>query len=255
MAGDIDSRYNSLRLAPAQPIRLTIPGTAAPAPAVHRPRPYSFGSGKIAKAEAVEDHDGQHLLPAVPGAPQPRNGAKCSCWRKCRTYIPKTTLTRSLALILLLQAIICIGLEGCVFGWAVSTYTESVAACMGDADCDVNVDGVLPLVGPLVTIIFESVYQVFLSLDAARRRNTIQVIGICLNNLSMCVFIRLAFFATLDIMLTTTFNDVQLGYHDIIATSGYAAIRSALHALIIIPVLNTAALCFVAWRLYREFEW
>lgn len=60
------------------------------------------------------------------------------------------------------------------------------------------------------TVVFESLYQVFLALDAGRRKIIIQAFGICLNNASLFIFALLAFFANRKIISDAFLDGVVL---------------------------------------------
>lgn len=176
----------------------------------------------------IEHLDGQYLLPATRDAIQPPRRPQHFRWRTCKTYIPHTTLTRVLTAIVFVQVVIYISLEAYIW-------------CQGDF---VGLAAFDVMLGPLITLVFESLYQIYLSLDAVRRRNTVQVIGICWNNLSMCILMVLTLVAGLDAMSYQR-NDFTT----------YFTIRSASYVLVALLAMSTIALCAVAWRLYSEFEW
>ena len=44
-----------------------------------------------------------------------------------------------------------------------------------------------------VILMVEVLYQLFLALDAGRRKNIVQIVGICLNNVSMLIMVALAY--------------------------------------------------------------
>jgi len=264
MAGDedVERRYDWINLAPSPSIRLTMPGIAASA--THRSTPYRLASepsSTTCPTEDQDDRDDERLLSAVSGRaglqkPPKRSG-------RCRTcladFVPNTTLTRSLVLILLVQGIVCVTLEAYLFQWYLISFERFADAC-SDAlprtspveSCGDGPD-VMPFCGPLVTIILESFFQIYLSVDAARRRNVIQVVGICLNNFCLCVFISLSYLLTLESIAKLA--SVTYGtFHgsDYISPEN---IRGCFYALILLPTASTVALCLLARKFYSEFEW
>ena len=100
---------------------------------------------------------------------------------RLRSYIPRTTNTLLFTLLTVVQACICIGLEiKIILG---VTPTEDMGNLM-----------TLPRqveLAQFCPVVFECLYQIFSSMDAARSKNIIQVIGLCFNNCSMTILVAL----------------------------------------------------------------
>lgn len=115
-------------------------------------------------------------------------------------------------------------------------------------DEDGNDDGTLRLRSFLGLYIFALFYELALSYDALRRRNTFQLVGLCVCNFGLFVYgivqmreIR----QTIDNLSgnTTSGNQIWQTYH---------------LELIMIPVfigICTVLMIFVTWRLRAEFSW
>lgn len=94
--------------------------------------------------------------------------------------------------------------------------------------------------------IFEVVYQVVLVLDAGRRKNIVQLVGVCLNNVSMLVLVPIALSgvnASIEALVTA--EVLRRDWHHIYAyktTIGFLVSTSFL-------------MMVVTWLGFREFEW
>jgi len=144
---------------------------------------------------------------------------------------------------LIVQAVVCIAIE---------TYAFSALISRADAFALDWTQGALKQVflGQLVTVIFESIYQIVLSLDAIRLRNAVQIFGICLNNLAMVIFIVLGFLSVTSI--TGWLYDLGGLRIDMKLFKG---MPDYFVSVIVISSVSTIALGMVAWKLYTEFEW
>ena len=106
----------------------------------------------------------------------------------------------------------------------------------------------------LAVIVVEPLYQILLSLHATRHKNTVQAIGICVNNLAMFIMLILgmlllhdwlraqATFLTSQVAGSST-PDVRLLF------SGYAT------ALLAVFAIETVLLIATARQLSGEFAW
>lgn len=95
------------------------------------------------------------------------------------------------------------------------------------------------MVVPAAIVTFELVYQVFLVLDAVRRKNIVQVQGVAVNNLSMIFFSALALSAANEILFAGEKRKVQSPFVVVLATLS----------------TTTLSICLVGWKLVGELSW
>lgn len=116
-----------------------------------------------------------------------------------------------------------------------------------DLDDDSKTNGQMRLQSFLGLYIFALLYELALSYDALRRRNTIQLVGLCICNQGLFAF---------GILQMREINDT-------IATLADKSLSDHLQELykielILVPVfLGTGTLCmsFFTWKLRAEFSW
>jgi len=240
MAGASVDRHDWINLTASPSVHLTVPGRSVSA--TRWPQPYQYPSSPSGKVDPGDDEADQRLLFADATDVRPRQHSKRFTWRSCIAYVPQTTLTRSFVLTLIVQAIVCVSLEAYIF-----SFTERLLDWMKSFSTDpasLRSSAIPVMLGPFITVIFECLYQIFLGLFAARRRNTIQAIGICLNNLCICLFAGLAYGMTTDLVAT-----------ELHVKAPPRGLRGALSALIAMLAIGMLVLGCLTWRLYKEFEW
>lgn len=100
----------------------------------------------------------------------------------------------------------------------------------------------------LSLLIFGFLYQLVLAYDALRVKNTIQVIGICLYNLGILVYVAIETDQVHDTVRTLLGeNLIDPGFWD--------DVKPYLIAVPCVVALATAIMAFIAWKLYDEFAW
>ncbi|PHH75963.1 hypothetical protein CDD80_1925 [Ophiocordyceps camponoti-rufipedis] len=144
-----------------------------------------------------------------------------------------------------LQAIVCLAFESFVFACFQSS--------LGRWDNKPDVQSQYKTIPTFLTlIIFGFLYELVVVWDALRMKNTIQVIGVCIANLALLVYTAIQV------------DQIQMA----ISTLGIAALKPGITPdqvwsqarpfLVAIPAiiaLATAAMVFIAWKLYQEFAW
>ena len=96
--------------------------------------------------------------------------------------------------------------------------------------------------------VFALLYELILSYDALRRRNTIQLVGLCFCNLGLTAYgiLQMREIApTLKSMLADALIDTRLLHL-------YRVV------LILVPIIlgiGTLCMCFLTWKLRAEFSW
>ena len=96
--------------------------------------------------------------------------------------------------------------------------------------------------------IFALLYELALTYDALRRKNTFQLIGLCICNFGLLVF---GIVQTKEIKNTLTSLEGSLN-------SGNNLWKMYLVELILVPVflaIGTVVMMFVTWKLRAEFSW
>jgi hypothetical protein len=117
----------------------------------------------------AELDDASSLLPSAP----PSTPRKSRLWWFFMSWIPRTRWTSTFALIALIQA--C----GCFAGYLSSVIIFDPRASNAYPPYMASLQ--------LLPVAFEPCYQLFLGLSAARTRNTIIILGMCLNEVAALV--------------------------------------------------------------------
>lgn len=100
----------------------------------------------------------------------------------------------------------------------------------------------------LTLFIFGFLYELGLTYDALRNRNTIQIIGLCLYNYGMLIY---AAIEMNQVNQAVTFL-VSQGEMD---TRAWHFLNPSLIAAPCIIALGSVLMSFIAWKLYQEFAW
>ena len=143
-------------------------------------------------------------------------------WKYVKEYLPRTRWMVTFLIVVMLQTLICICLTASVIR-AANNYLSDPAS-----------GGIQATI-----LLVEVLYQLFLTLDAGRRKNMVQIIGICLNNVSMLLM-------------------VALTYLTLVKASGDPIEEEAVREyMALIALLGTCSLIMLtaAWLGFREFEW
>jgi hypothetical protein len=105
----------------------------------------------------------------------------------------------------------------------------------------------------LTLFIFGFLYELLLTWDALRLKNTIQVIGICVANLALLIYSALQY-DQIESALTYLQTHGALKKDD----ADYNVWTTIKPFLLAIPVIISAAsviMGYMAWKLYQEFAW
>ncbi|KAJ5461572.1 uncharacterized protein N7458_003124 [Penicillium daleae] len=152
-------------------------------------------------------------------------------------YIPNTLWTRSFATAVVLETLATVGIESWVF---VSMLNQLDKIEKGSATLRIR--------SFLGLYIFALLYELALSYDALRRKNTFQLIGLCICNFGLFTYGILQMKeikeTVTEVVADTTRSDKIWGMYQI--------------ELILVPVflgLGTAIMIFVTWKLRAEFSW
>ncbi|KAG8630680.1 hypothetical protein KVT40_002299 [Elsinoe batatas] len=153
-------------------------------------------------------------------------------------YWPNSTWTWSLFLVVIGQAVIGLALEGFVFGRFIQAlrggpHTPEVR----------SIDTFLSL------FIFGFLYEVYLTWDALKNKNTIQVIGLCAYNVGLIIYAAIQVNQIEDSIITLASNGTA------ITADLWPILRPFLVAIPCVTALGTVLICIVAWKLYDEFSW
>jgi hypothetical protein len=105
----------------------------------------------------------------------------------------------------------------------------------------------------LTLIIFGFLYQLVLSWDALRMKNTIQVIGITISNFAFLIYTALQIDQISEAVKFLKSRNVILENSDL--NTLWNTIRPFLVAIPIIIAAVTLAIAYEAWKLYRDFAW
>ena len=158
--------------------------------------------------------------------------------RWMRAYIPRTKYAKALAAITSSQCLICFVLQAILL-WKYQT--SSTQSSNWDTGLAPEVVHTLQLVQPsfFTVVVCELLYQVYLSLDAARRKNIIQVYGICGNNVAILISAAFA----------------SLAMKEIPEYGLWATTYPMVVAMLVVIGLCILALGFIAWKLTAECAW
>lgn len=114
----------------------------------------------------------------------------------------------------------------------------------------------------LTLFIFGFLYELLLTWDALRLKNTIQIIGLCIANLALLVYTAIQI-DQIDTAVTDLGNANALsgaytsasGEAVTAAQALWAEIQGFLIAIPIILAVVTIFLSYIAWKLYQVFAW
>ena len=99
----------------------------------------------------------------------------------------------------------------------------------------------------LTLYIFGFLYQLLLSYDALRLKNTIQVIGLCLFNLALLLYAA--------VQMEQIKDAVNRLLPHFIDSNVWTEEKPYLIAIPCVIAIGTVFMSFVAWKLYDEFAW
>ncbi|QIW97632.1 hypothetical protein AMS68_003150 [Peltaster fructicola] len=155
-------------------------------------------------------------------------------------YVPKSQWTILFSAIVFFQALIALALEAYVFGkFEAGLIRSNIPANDSDA---------LTIPTYLAIFIFGFLYQLGLTYDALRNRNTIQIIGLCMYNYGMMVYAAIELNQVSSAVGALTLQQA-------IEPNIYANLRPYLVAGPCIIALGSVLMSVCAYRLYQEFAW
>ncbi|RDA90267.1 hypothetical protein CP533_4614 [Ophiocordyceps camponoti-saundersi (nom. inval.)] len=144
-----------------------------------------------------------------------------------------------------LQAVVCLAFESFVF----ACFQSSLGRWVNKP----NVQSQYKTIPTFLTlIIFGFLYELVVVWDALRMKNTIQVIGVCIANLALLVYTAIQVDQIQMAIKALGAEALKLG---ITPEQLWANVRPFLVAIPAIIALATAAMVFIAWKLYQEFAW
>lgn len=103
----------------------------------------------------------------------------------------------------------------------------------------------------LSLLIFGFIYQLVLVYDALNKKNTIQVIGICMYNMAILIYTAIQ----IDQIKGAVTTLIQLNHIKTQDLDLWTTVRPFLIAVPCVIALGTAVLCLISWKLYEEFAW
>ncbi|OQE05338.1 hypothetical protein PENVUL_c025G07070 [Penicillium vulpinum] len=151
-------------------------------------------------------------------------------------YVPNTLWTRLFAITVVIETILTVAIES----WILMSLWD-------DLDDNEKADGPMRFQSFLGLYIFALLYELALSYDALRRKNTIQLVGLCICNLGLLTFGILQIQEIKDTIASLTHQvpDERLqSLYDI--------------EIILVPVflaVGTVCMSFFTWKLRAEFSW
>jgi hypothetical protein len=155
-------------------------------------------------------------------------------------YIPNTRWTWAFMLTAICQVGIALALESYVF----SKFQNQIHFAAEDAGA--NETRTIPTF--LAVFMFGYIYQLFLTWDALRMKNTIQVIGLVLYNIGILVYAAIQFDQIKDAA-------DDLNTRAFIPKEFWEDVKPLLIALPALMAVATVIFAFEAWKLYDEFAW
>jgi ABC-type anion transport system duplicated permease subunit len=160
--------------------------------------------------------------------------------RAPRMYIPSSRWTWAFMITAIVQAVIALALESYVFG-KYQGALHPQAEERGEVQTRT-----IPTY--LAVFMFGFIYQIWLTWDALRLKNTIQVIGLVMYNVGILIYAAIQYDQISD-------AKVDLERMAFLPITFWEEVRPLLIALPCLMALATIAFAFEAWKLYDEFAW
>ncbi|CDM30408.1 hypothetical protein DTO013E5_2632 [Penicillium roqueforti] len=151
-------------------------------------------------------------------------------------YVPNTLWTRSFSATVITETVLTVAIES----WILMSLWD-------DLNDDSISNGRLRLQSFLGLYIFALIYELALSYDALRRRNTIQLVGLCICNQGLFAY---------GILQMTEIKDTISSLAD--EALGERLRKLYQVELILVPVflgIGTMCMAFFTWKLRAEFSW
>lgn len=148
-----------------------------------------------------------------------------------------------------IQAVVCLCFEAYIF----AKFQSSLRDRDQSRDLE-DLDSQYKTIPTFLTLfIFGFLYELIVVWDALRKKNTIQIIGVCFANLALVIYTGLQVDQIqLALGVLWHYNSLIDGFtYDIV----WEAIRSYLIAIPAVIALVTCCMVFLTWKLYQEFAW
>ncbi|KAJ5697285.1 hypothetical protein N7488_010969 [Penicillium malachiteum] len=154
-----------------------------------------------------------------------------------KIYMPNTLWTRLFAITGIIETLGTVGIESWIFISISKHFDHS-----GDEQATLRLRSFLGL------YIFALLYELALSYDALRRKNTFQLMGLCICNMGLLVY---GIIQTKEIKDTlTTLGGTTVNGNDL-----WNEYRVALILVPVVLAIGTVCLSVVTWKLRAEFSW
>ncbi|KAK3955737.1 hypothetical protein QBC32DRAFT_23014 [Pseudoneurospora amorphoporcata] len=150
--------------------------------------------------------------------------------------------------IVALQAIIGVTFEAYIFGKFQGSLEDDTSSLSVDEEAQM-----LTIPTFLALFIFGFLYVLFLTWDALRWKNTIQIIGLCIANLALFIYTILQI-DQIDRSIERL-NDADIFRPDEAHDSVWNACAPFLYTIPPVIGVATIAMSVCAWQLYQEFAW
>ncbi|KAL6862941.1 hypothetical protein ACO1O0_003184 [Amphichorda felina] len=147
-----------------------------------------------------------------------------------------------------IQAVICLCFEAYIFARFQSSLLSAEGRNLKDLESQYKT---IPTF--LTLFIFGFLYELVVVWDALRKKNTIQIIGVCFANLALVVYTGIQVDQITEALdLLEEYNSLKPG---LTIDMVWADIQPYLIAIPAIIGLVTVILGFIAWKLYQDFAW
>ncbi|KAJ5494313.1 hypothetical protein N7463_010400 [Penicillium fimorum] len=159
-------------------------------------------------------------------------------------YVPNTLWTRLFAATVITETVLTVAIERLRAYGDISWILMSL---WDDLDDDKKADGPMRLQSFLGLYIFALLYELALSYDALRRKNTIQLVGVCICNLGLLAYGILQIQEIKDTVSSLTGENLSDHLEDLYHIE-----------IILVPVflgIGTVCMSVFTWKLRAEFSW
>ncbi|KAJ8096586.1 hypothetical protein POJ06DRAFT_263935 [Lipomyces tetrasporus] len=165
-------------------------------------------------------------------------------------YFPNTIWSVSFLVVVFVEAAVVLAFEGYVFGKFEANINANIDSAQRRDSNTVAIPTYLAL------FIFGEVYQLVLSWDALRLKNTIQVIGLCMFNTAVLVYAGIQYEQikqAASLLSAMRLDDASDGY--VLASSAWGDMKPFLIAIIGVIAVAGFVMAYICFQLYREFGW
>ncbi|KAJ5106316.1 hypothetical protein N7456_002991 [Penicillium angulare] len=154
-----------------------------------------------------------------------------------KLYIPNTLWTRLFAITGIIETLGTVGIESWIF-----------ISISNHFDDEGENSGTSRLRSFLGLYIFALLYELLLAYDALRRKNTFQLMGLCVCNLGLLIY---------GVIQTKEIKDTLTNLSGTIANGDtlWSQYRIALILVPVVLAVGTICMSIVTWKLRAEFSW